>query len=227
MPAGPTIQMTAPSASTYQPSAMPMMTMPAPTLTTSAEDKEQKELINYLQKRSADLPPDIQQRVHNASRKQGKRVNKDLESAAKQFGEARTQYEEALLARSQHISNWKTFLAEAVKNWSEYGKLFEQHEAALKERIATAKEQFQEAKESLDASKNSAGTVTIEEISDEEELPADVAESAMQITESIQSLSNSLQQLSKETESIKVDGPTAKRPRTEETPGAVGKPPCS
>ena len=97
----------------------------------------------------------------------------------------------------------------------------------MKERIATAKEQFQEAKASLDESKNSAGTVTIEEISNEEELPADVAESEMQITESIQSVSNSLQQLSKETESIKVDGPTAKRPRTEETPGNTGKPPFS
>ena len=159
------------------------------------------ELLNYLQKRSVDLPPDVQQRVQTESRKQGKRAIKDLQAAAKSLGEARTAYEEALVARTQHISSWKSFLAEAVKNWTDYAKLFEQHEQALQLRISAAKDQFQEAKECLDASKTSAGQVT--EISDEEELPGDSENSAMQITESIQTLSNSLMKLSKEAESIR------------------------
>ena len=130
------------------------------TMATSSLDAAQKELIAYIQKRSADLPPNIQQRrVHNASRREGKRVIKDLEEAAKVLGEARVAYEEALLARSQHISTWKMFLKEAVKSWTEYGKLFEQHEAALQERISAAKADFQDAKECLDASKKSAGNI--------------------------------------------------------------------
>ena len=149
-----------------------------------------------------------------------------LQAAAKSLGEARTAYEESLLARSQHISSWKSFLAEAVKNWTDYAKMFEQNEHALQARISAAREQFQEAKECLDASKTSAGQVT--EISDDEKLPDESETSAMQITESIQTLSSSLLRLSKDAESIQVEGPASKRPRTEE--GAVGedsKPPFS
>ena len=171
------------------------------------------DLLNYLQKRSVDLPLDVQKRVQTESRKQGKRVIKDLQVAAKSLGEARTTLEEALVARTQHISSWKSFLAEAVKNWTDYAKLFEQHEQALQMRIAAARDQFQEAKECLDASKTSAGQVT--EISDEEEMIGDSETSAMQITESIQTLSNSLMKLSKDAESIQVEVPSAKRPRTE------------
>lgn len=195
------------------PQPCPPMHMPAPVLQPSAQDQAQKDLIAYLQKRSADLPPDIQQRVHNTCRKEGKKVIKDLETAAKALGEARTVYEEALLARSQHINTWKAFLAEAVKNWSDYGKLFEQHEEALQSRIAMAKEQFQEAKECMEASQVSVGQVVVTELSDEENLPGDAGAGAMQITESIQSLSTSLQQLSKATELIQIEEQAAKRPR--------------
>jgi hypothetical protein len=94
-----------------------------------------------------DLPPDVQQRVQTEARKQGRRVIKDLQVSVKALGDACTVYEEALQARAQHISTWMTFLAEAVRNWTDYAKLFEQHEAALQSRITTARDQFQEAKQ--------------------------------------------------------------------------------
>ena len=205
-----------------QPAQSPMpqpfvpLAVPAPTMVQSAPNPGQSDLINFLQKRSVDLPPDVQQRVQTESRKQGKKVIKDLQASAKALGEARTAYEEALQARVQHVSTWKTFLAESVRNWTDYARMFEQNEAALQTRIASAKEQFQEAKECLDASKTSAGQVTEISASDEEELPGDAESSAMQITTSIQTLSDSLQQLSKEAEAIQIEGPAAKRPRTSE-----------
>lgn len=183
------------------------------------QEQVPNELLNFLQKRSVDLPLDVQQRLQSESKKKGKRVIKDLQEAAKALGAARTAYEEALVARTQHISSWKSFLAEAVKNWTEYAKQFEQHEQALQLRITSAREQFQAAKECLDTSKTSAGQVT--EISDEEDLPGEQDTSAMQITESIQMLSNSLMKLSKEAESIQVEGPAPKRLRTEE--GTAGE----
>ena len=134
--------------------------------------------------------------------------------AAKALGDARTTYEEAIQARVQHLTQWKAFLAEAVRNWKEYAERFAQQESALQERIGSARENFKEAKESLDASKTSAGSVT--EISDEEESPRESETSAMQICTSIQNLSNSLQQLSREAESIQVEAPSAKRPRLDE-----------
>ena len=209
------VPMMQPPAHSSVPQPFVPLAVPAPTLVQNVPNSSQSDLINYLQKRSVDLPPDVQQRIQTESRKQGKKVIKDLQVAAKSLGEARTAYEEALRARVQHVSTWKTFLAEAVRNWTDYAKMFEQNEAALQSRIASAKEQFQEAKESLDASKTSAGQVT--EISDEEDLPGDTESSAaMQITTSIQTLSDSLQQLSKDAEAIQVEGPAAKRPRRED-----------
>eukprot|EP00435_Cladocopium_sp_Y103_P072536 s200_g40.t1 len=192
------------------------MTMPSPAL-PPALDASTRELINYIQKRQADLPPDVQRKVQDHSRKEGKRATKDLHSAVSMLDEAKAELEEALLARSQHIGTWKHFLAEAVKNWAEYGSMFAQHEQALQSRIQAAKEQFTEAKEVLEASKAAAGEVHIQEISDEEDLAArDSDTSARQIGMSIQSLSTSLQQLRQEAEHIKVEVPGAKRPRTEE-----------
>ena len=192
----------------------PTLSMPAPTLTQPALDPTQADLISYLQKRAPDLPQDVRQRVQTASRKQGKRVIKDLQVAAKALGDARTVYEEAVHARIQHLTTWKAFLAEAVKNWKDYAERFASQESALQERIAAARENFKEAKECLDTSKTSAGSVT--EISDDEDLPGESETSAMQICTSIQNLSNSLQQLSKEAEAIHLEAPSAKRPRIEE-----------
>ena len=200
----------------HSPQPFVPLAVPAPMLGQNTPNPGQSDLINFLQKRSVDLPPDVQHRIQSESRKQGKKVIKDLQVSAKALGEARTAYEEALQARVQHVSTWKSFLAEAVRNWTDYAKMFEQQESALQARIAAARDQFQEAKECLDASKTSAGQVTEVAASDEEELPGDGDSSAMQITTSIQTLSNSLQQLSKEAEAIQIEGPATKRPSTEE-----------
>ena len=197
------------------PPVSPAMQMPALTLPTTPQDPVSKELLSYLNKRRTDLPPDVQQKVQSINRKERANVSKDLQDAVKQLDAAKESYEEALLASSQHIRTWKTFLAEAVKNWSEYGTMFAQHEQALQERIAAAKDQFQEAKEVLEQSKTQAGKLGVEEISDEEDLPTETESSAQQITASIQTLSTSLQQLSKEAEAINIEEHTAKRPRTE------------
>ena len=125
--------------------------------------------MSYLNKRQTDLP-DVQQKVQSYTRKERASAPKDLQAAVKQLDSAKEEYEEALLARSQHIHTWKTFLADAVKNWSEYGTMFAQHEQALQERIATAKEDFKDAKDCLEQSKTLAGKLGIQEISDEEDL---------------------------------------------------------
>ena len=198
----------------HAPTISPAMQMPTPTLPSTPQDPVSKELLSYLNKRRTDLPPDVQQKVQSINRKERANVSKDLQDAVKHLDAAKEAYEEALLARSQHIRTWKTFLAEAVKNWSEYGTMFAQHEQALQERIAAAKDQFSEAKEVLEQSKTQAGKLGVEEISDED-LPTETESSAQQITASIQTLSTSLQQLSKEAEAIKIEEHTAKRPRTE------------
>lgn len=96
----------APPTSSSVPTFAPLA-MPTPVVPMVTQEKVPNELLTYLQKRSADLPPDVQQKVQTESRKQGKKAIKDLQAAAKSLGEARTAYEESLLARSQHISSWQ------------------------------------------------------------------------------------------------------------------------
>ena len=195
---------------------MTSMAMPVPTLPTDANNAAAMELVSYIQKRQADLPLDVQQKIQSTCRKQGAIATKDLQAAVKLLDSARSEYEQALLARAQHIGTWKTFLAEAVKNWTEYGTMFADHEKALQQRIASAKEQFKDAKACLEESKVLAGKLQVQEISDEEDPLPDSETSAQQINASIQSLSTSLEKLSKEADSIKVEEHVAKRLRTEE-----------
>eukprot|EP00435_Cladocopium_sp_Y103_P004642 s2437_g1.t1 len=204
------------------PATAPMMpmAMPVPTLPQNAQDAAQKELIAYFRNRQSDLPSDMQKKMKDFTRKQGARITKDLQTAALQLGEARTELEEALQARAQHIGTWKMFLTEAVKNWWSYANHFDQHERALLSRIAQAKEQFQEAKECLEESKIAAGTLTekerIQEISDDDGLPGESDQPANQIKEGIRTLTTSLQQLQKDADSIEVEQfASNKRPRVE------------
>eukprot|EP00435_Cladocopium_sp_Y103_P071671 s296_g38.t1 len=158
------------------------MPMPVPSLPQSSQDAAQKELIAFIRNRQADLPPDMQQKIATFSRREGAKLTKDLQTSAKQLGDARTELEEALAARAQHIGTWKLFLAEAVKNWTEYGNLFDQHERSLQARITQAKQQFQEARDWVEEAKVAAGQVStkVHEITDEEDLPGDQDTSARQ-----------------------------------------------
>eukprot|EP00435_Cladocopium_sp_Y103_P008066 s1027_g2.t1 len=203
------------------------MPMPTPALPQNSQEAAQKELIAYIRNRQADLPPDMQKRVKDFSRIEGAKLTKDLQEAATILGEARTELEEALAARAQHIGTWKLFLAEAVKNWTEYGNLFDAHERSLQARIAQAKIQFQEARDCVEESKVAAGAVTtrVQEISDDEDLQGTSEKSARQIKESILSLSTSLTQLQKEAEAIKVEVPASKRQRRDEVSANPGDQP--
>eukprot|EP00435_Cladocopium_sp_Y103_P061556 s257_g23.t1 len=191
------------------------MPMPAPSLPQNSQDAAQKELIAYIRNRQADLPPDMQQKIATFSRREGAKLTKDLQTSAKHLGDVRTELEEALTARAQHIGTWKLFLAEAVRNWTDYANLFDQHERSLQARIAQAKQQFQEARDCVEEAKVAAGQVSIKvhEISDEDDMPGDQDASARQIKESMNSLSSSLTQLQKDAESIKVEVPSSKRQR--------------
>eukprot|EP00435_Cladocopium_sp_Y103_P055387 s522_g18.t1 len=202
------------------------MTMPVPSLPQNSQDAAQKELIAYIRNRQADLPPDMQQKIATFSRREGAKLTKDLQTQAKVLGDAREELEAALAARAQHIGTWKVFLAEAVRNWTEYANLFDQHERSLQARIVQAKQQFHEARDCVEEAKVAAGQVSarVQEISDEDDMPGDQETSAQQIKASMSSLSSSLTQLQKDAESIKVEIPSSKRQRrdAEEPPAAGG-----
>ena len=85
------------------------------------------------------------------------------------LGFARKDVEEALQARFNLISSWKSFLSGAVQTWQEYTALFQQQEQDLQERIQQAHIAFAAAKAQAEQSQVEAGKITPIEIKDDEE----------------------------------------------------------
>ena len=96
--------------------------MPPPPQSTL--DPEQREFMEMVRARQMELPPDMRQKVQKLVKKEGAKATKDLHSAVRNLGVARSELEEALQARSNLIASWKTFLTDSIKTWQEYTALF-------------------------------------------------------------------------------------------------------
>jgi hypothetical protein len=134
------------------------------------------------------------------------------------LGFARKDVEEALQARFNLISSWKSFLSGAVQTWQEYTVLFQNQERELQERIHQAHLAFAQAKQQAEQSQAEAGKITAIEIKDdEEELDGDQPQidlSSGKINEGLKNLTASLQQLQPQAAAIEIEEKAAKRPRT-------------
>ena len=95
----------------------PAFSMPPPPQTT--QDSEQKEFMEMARARQMELPPDMRQKVQRLTKKEGAKATKDLHSAVRNLGVARSDLEEALQARSKLIASWKIF-TDAVRTWQGY-----------------------------------------------------------------------------------------------------------
>ena len=195
----------------------PSFSMPPPPQSTL--DPEQREFMEMVRARQMELPPDMRQKVQKLVKKEGAKATKDLHSAVRNLGVARSELEEALQARSNLIASWKTFLTDSIKTWQEYTALFQNQERDLQERIQKAQENFVQAKTLAAHSQEEAGKIpTIEIKDDEEELTgeqANVDHSSGQIHAGLMNLSASLQQLRDQADAIEIEENATKRARTE------------
>ena len=201
-------QPVAPMAPSFQSPAPPQLNM----------DSEQREFMEMARARQAELPADMRQKMQKMTKKEGAQATKDLHSAVRNLGFARKDVEEALQARFNLISSWKSFLSGAVQTWQEYTALFQQQERDLQERIQQAHIAFAAAKAQAEQSQVEAGKITPIEIKDDEEelegqTQADL--SSGKIHEGLQNLTASLQQLQQQAEAIETEQKATKRPRTE------------
>jgi hypothetical protein len=181
-------------------------------------DTEQKEFMEMARARQSELPADMRQKMQKMTKKEGAQATKDLHSAVRNLGFARKDVEEALQARFNLISSWKSFLSGAVQTWQEYTVLFQNQERELQERIHQAHLAFAQAKQQAEQSQAEAGKITAIEIKDdEEELDGDQPQidlSSGKINEGLKNLTASLQQLQQQAEAIEIEEKAAKRPRT-------------
>ena len=190
----------------------------APPPPQHAMDSEHKEFMEMARARQMELPPDLRQKVQQLTKREGAQATKDLHSAVRHLGAARSELEEALQARSNLISSWKCFLTDAIRTWQDFTDLFQKQERDLQERIQQAQMHFNTAKEHAAQSQEEAGKITTIEIKDdEEELAGEQANndnSSGKIHAGLVNLSTSLQQLREQADAIEVQEKAAKRART-------------
>ena len=86
-----------------------------------------------------ELPDDVQEEIKEVTAKEAKVNRKTLHQAVDAMDRARQVYEEAVQARSQLHSQWRTFLAESVKLWQGHAANFQSQDTQLTERIQQAK----------------------------------------------------------------------------------------
>jgi hypothetical protein len=181
-------------------------------------DPEHREFLEMARSRQAELPADMRQKVQKMQKKEGAQATKDLHSAVRNLGFARKDVGEAMQARCNMISSWKTFLTDAVKTWQEYATLFQNQERELQERIQQAQSAFAQAKQQAEQSQEEAGKISAIEIKDDdEEIEGDSSQAEMtsgKIHEGMMSLTASLQQLQAQAVAIEIEEKAAKRPRT-------------
>ena len=107
--------------------------------------------------RQAELPEDMQKKVQAMLVKYGKQSTKDLHAAFSALDKSREEYDQAVMARSQHHACWKKFLADAVQMWKSYTDQFVEQERKLQEQVTGARETFLMAKSELENAKLDAG----------------------------------------------------------------------
>lgn len=211
----------------------PWMTMPLPpgaatsSASTALSPAEQKlrEVSTLLKKANPEsLTPELQQFVADETKAATKKDAKTLYTAVGALTKAREELDTALLARSNLMSQWRSFLTMPLERFRQYTDHFQSQENAHQENIKTAKDKLQKAKEDF-SSKEEAATV----ISDEEGDAKDTStkESADKILEGLAHMTESLQKLSEQAAQEQAEEERkAKRPRKkEEEPKDVVMPP--
>ena len=91
----------------------------------------------------------MQKKVQKVLTKYGQQASTDLHAAVTALDTARNNYDEAVLARSQHHAMWKKVLSDAVQLWQTYAAQFVDQERKLQEQVSLHKESLIAAKQDL------------------------------------------------------------------------------
>lgn len=170
--------------------------------------------------RQSELPEDMQKKVQKVLTKYGQQTSTDLHAAVTALDNARHNYDQAVLARSQHHAMWKKFLSDAVQLWQTYAAQFMEQEKKLQHEVNVHKETLISAKKDLENSKmakldsGDVQNITSDEETEDPEMSA-AAQASIKITETMEGLATSLQSLHWEAEAmVAEEAHSAKRQRT-------------
>ena len=167
------------------------------TTTPSSVEQKLKELSALLKKANQDnLPVELQTFVAEETKADSKVETKALHSAVKVLGRARDHLDEALLARANLMSQWRSFLntsLERFKQYAEHFKYFKAQEKEHQEVITKAREALVQAKEDYHATEEKATTISSDDEPDSKD--AAMLDPGVKILEGLDMMTENLQKL--------------------------------
>jgi len=150
---------------------------------------------------------------------------KGLKSAVDKMDRARKKLKEAQKARANLHSNWRKYLADSVKRWTQFAEQFAKDDQELAAKVKTAQEKLQETKVDVDTKKTALEELeedTLVEVTDDE-MP-DKTDTTENIQANIHTMVSSLQELHQKAEAaiLEAGENKNKRPRLEAPGEAAG-----
>lgn len=217
------------------------MPMPQPAPPELLDQEEYKAALSAQQKlnkimkaakKEENLSPEFQSLVQTEKKKDDKESTNNLLAAVRAHGRAKEALMEVEGSRMQLWAQWRTFLQQSVKKWTEYTSNFQASEAAFQKRMQEATLNLRKAQRRVDLAKKRADAIEEEgvhyvtdddmdesEALEEPEIPKD--ENAIKIQEGLDQVVSSLTVLSESAEKLE---PKTKRPRTKDDDGGFTSP---
>ena len=132
--------------------------------TLSPAEQQLREVSSMLKRANQEtLSTELQQFVAEEGKVETKIETKALHSAVKVLGKARDNLDEALLARSNLLSQWRSFLAISLERFRQYTDHFQNQERAHQENINKVKEALLKAKEDSNSTEKEATVISDDE----------------------------------------------------------------
>lgn len=151
-------------------------------------------------------------------------TSKSLKNAVDKMDKARKKLKEVQKARLNLHNNWRAYIADSIKRWSQFAEQFAKEDQELADKVKTAQERLQQTKDTVEERKNALEELDADtniEISDDEMV--DKVDSSEQIQANLSHMVENLQKLHQTAEAaiIEAGENKNKRPRLEE-PGEGG-----
>jgi len=152
-------------------------------------------------------------------------TSKGLKNAVDKMDKARKKLRDAQAARSNLHTNWRTYIADSLKRWTQFAEQFGKDDADLAAKVKAAQDKLQSTKEEVESRKQAFEELDEEspvDISDEE--MTDRIDTAENIQASLASMVSQLHDLQQKADEAIIDANEnkSKRPRLEE-PGEETK----
>ena len=155
-------------------------TAAASTAVPTQAEAQLRSIVAALKKNETNLPPELQNLLHENAKVQSQDMTKVLHSAVTKLGKAKKALQDARASRLNLHNVWRSYLDASVDKWHQFCKDFESQDSDLAQQVQNATEAVKVAQEGLEASKKEAKEVIEVESDGKSEMAVDVSDEETQ-----------------------------------------------